>query len=187
MNSGPFIWKPGYFTPPTRVEISDEKIDIDANGRRRRIDPDEIASVYVLRWFAIPVSHILDVAIVLKSGESARLSVSRYGWPGSAAEECKRATIAILSRLQAANPAAEICRGVRPTSAFKLSMAAAFCVAYLFAALMIWRDGDPADWRFTASILGMLFILLGAFYFLQTRDSALARKISADDAIAYLD
>ncbi|OFX04715.1 MAG: hypothetical protein A3E78_16390 [Alphaproteobacteria bacterium RIFCSPHIGHO2_12_FULL_63_12] len=186
MRAGPFVWKQGYFAPTSRVELSGGAIIIGTNNHQQKIDLVEIERVYVLRSYAVPVSHMIEIVMLLKSGQSARFFLSRYGIPGSAAEECKNAARALITHLQAANPAAEIYRGIRPTLKIKLSVSAIAFLAYLYVGISVLQQSDPAEWRSTGAVLiGLLVTMAGALFF-SMRDSAIARKIGFEDAIEYL-
>lgn len=187
MTSGPFVWRPGYFSSESRVELLDDAIIIETKGDRRRINFSDVSGVYLPKSLMFPISHFLHVEIVTKNGDDTLFSVSRWGIPGSAAEECKRAALALLSRLNFANAATEIFQGVRPTLQYKATIAGTLLAAYLYVAYVVWSDGDVGDWRFMLIVLVSLFAIMAGLFFIQFQDSAIARSISLDDAIAYLD
>lgn len=187
MSEGPFIWKQALFAPEVRIEISGDVFHIETPDRRQEMKFDEISGVYLYRMQAPLISHMRITEVTTNTGATAKFLASGYGIPGQPTEEYKRASVALLNRLHLTNTKAEFFNGIRPSPKYKITVVAVGIAAFCYVAVASWLQPNTAEWQIKVIALAIVF-LIGAFVFwLQLRDSAIARRITFDDAVALLD
>lgn len=165
MHAGPFEWKQSLLAPKIRVEVSESAISVYETETLKTIALKDICRIYYYALDIPPYCHFLQIEVLSKTGESARIRQSGFGNPnGFDAQECRKAAIAFLSIVEQAAPEAQIYAGQKPSLRTRWIYVTVLAATFVFASFRMFAQSEPADFPVslaTAGIIALLFVVVG--------------------------